>query len=121
VQWIEENRDRFKVTEQKPEPNPIVLKDLKQLRLEKQKRELDLEKRLEKEKSLLQTRILCEGLLQYFPNPTQQMKLHLDSVAYDAGLDLERLQSSPTLRMSAKILAIEAEIQALEKGIAKEG
>jgi transcriptional regulator with XRE-family HTH domain len=120
VHWIEENLDLFHTPEPKPEiPTDRIRIDLRKLRNEKDKLILDLERRQEKETNLVRTRLLCEGLLKNFPNPTKQMQLHLDSLGYDAGLALEKLQATPALRIRARIKGIEAEIEALENGIAE--
>jgi hypothetical protein len=58
---------------------------------------------------------LCKSLLNDYPNPTKQLILHAESIGYDAELDLEKLQTIPIQRITARIAGIEAEIQALEK------
>ena len=118
VHWIEENRHRFVPAETTPAPQPELLrKDLKKLRIEKDNLALALEKRQEREKKLLQTSLLCKSLINDYPNPTKKLLLHAGTIGYDAELDLEKLQSIPIQRITARIAGIEAEIRALEKEI----
>ncbi len=52
-----------------------------------------------------------------FPNPTKEFFLPAGTIGYDADLDLEKLKTIPTQRITARIAGIETEIQALEKEI----
>jgi len=118
VFWIDENRHRFVPADTTLAPQPELLrKDLKKLHVEKDNLILALEKRQEREKKLLQTRLLCKSLVNDYPNPTKKLLLHAGTIGYDSELDLEKLQTIPTQRMIARIAGIDAEIQALEKEI----
>lgn len=120
LDWIDRNMALFNV------PEPAVVPEEKKIQFEIRKLRSDKErlldkigKRLAKDKNLYQTGMVCKVIQAHYPQMNERLQKHLESMAYDADLSLEILREEPILRLKARIKGIEAEIQALEEGIAE--
>jgi len=118
LDWIGQNMALFTVQDQHAVPDEkSIQKELKKLRIDRDRLLLALERQIAKEKNLYQTALVCTGISEKYPQVNIGLQKRLDYLGYDAGMDLEDSRAKPILRLKARIKGIEAEIQTLEEGI----